>query len=416
MTHRANIEVADPTSVLFGTTEGIETPQLYINGQRIPCPFDAEPSTGINGPAPNVPQWLATSTRLLHEGKVVALPTETVYGLAANALAPAAVARIYQTKNRPADNPLIVHVASLAMLRSLLPGGKIPAVYEPLIQRHWPGPLTLLFPASPTVPAIVTCGLPTVAVRFPAHPVARATIAYSGLPLAAPSANSSGKPSPTLALHVWDDLEDRVPLILDSGQCAWGIESTVVDGLRQPPAILRPGGVTLEQIRRVPGFEACQVYRKNFTDARLEQAPTTPGMKYRHYSPDAQVVLFERRADDTDPAAGQDSALTEALRAALARHPGDPVGILTVYPRPASWQTQVGGDTSAQIHFRAMADEGPTSDPMAAPYTRNLFRSFREFDKLRVRWILVEGSAETHEGLALMNRLQKAASTVVLYP
>ncbi|MEW5306626.1 MAG: hypothetical protein WDW36_009080 [Sanguina aurantia] len=240
---------------------------------------------------------LQCAVTLLTAGQAVAIPTETVYGLAANALSAEAVARIFQAKQRPSDNPLIIHVSSMEMLQALYPAGwELPAVYTQAVAELWPGPLTILLPCSPLIPPIVTCGHPTMAVRMPSHPVARALIAACGFPLAAPSANSSGRPSPTLATHVMEDLCGRIPLVLDGGPCGCGVESTVLDGLRRPPVLLRPGGVTAERLSRVPGLEQLQVYRRDFVDAALEAAPTTPGMKYRHYSPDAQVVLIDPRA------------------------------------------------------------------------------------------------------------------------
>jgi tRNA threonylcarbamoyl adenosine modification protein (Sua5/YciO/YrdC/YwlC family) len=226
-------------------------------------------------------EWPAAVSRaaaVLRSGQVVAMPTETVYGLAANALDAAAVARIFAAKNRPADNPLIVHVSSLAMLASLYPDGRpLPAIYEPLVTDLWPGPLTILLPASPLLPASVTAGQPTMAVRVPAHPLALALIDACGFPLAAPSANSSGRPSPTLAHHVLADLGGRVPLILDGGPCSCGLESTVLDALRSPPALLRPGGVTAEQLRLYPGFQGLQVRRRGGrADPTSSQPPRYP--------------------------------------------------------------------------------------------------------------------------------------------
>ncbi|MEW5316566.1 MAG: hypothetical protein WDW38_007933 [Sanguina aurantia] len=240
---------------------------------------------------------LQCAVTLLTAGQAVAIPTETVYGLAANALNAEAVARIFQAKQRPSDNPLIIHVSSMEMLQALYPAGwELPAVYTQVVAELWPGPLTILLPCSPLIPSIVTCGHPTMAVRMPSHPVARALIAACGFPLAAPSANSSGRPSPTLASHVMEDLCGRIPLVLDGGPCGCGVESTVLDGLRRPPVLLRPGGVTAERLSKVPGLEHLQVYRRDFVDAALEAAPTTPGMKYRHYSPDAQVILIDPQA------------------------------------------------------------------------------------------------------------------------
>lgn len=219
---------------------------------------------------------------VLRANGVVAVPTETVYGLAANALSADAVTGIFAAKGRPSDNPLIVHVSSLEMLASLYPPGwLLPHVYEAAVAAFWPGPLTILLPRSELVADAVTAGLPTMAVRMPAHPVALRLIEACGFPLAAPSANSSGRPSPTQAAHVVSDLGGRIPLVLDGGPCGCGVESTVLDALRSPPAVLRPGGVMFEQLVHLEGLHDLQVYRRDFVDEQLEQAPTTPGMKYR---------------------------------------------------------------------------------------------------------------------------------------
>jgi len=186
------------------------------------------------------------------------------------------------------------------MLKQLLPDGKLPEKYIPVIHKYWPGPLTIILPKSSKIPDVVTAGQGTMAVRFPKHPIARALISLCGFPLAAPSANSSGKPSPTLASHVYNDLSGKIPLIIDGGACNLGVESTVLDGLRTPPAILRPGSVTYEKLKKVEGMEKIQVYRRDFVDKKLEQVPTTPGMKYRHYSPDADVVLIESNIHSTE--------------------------------------------------------------------------------------------------------------------
>jgi tRNA A37 threonylcarbamoyladenosine synthetase subunit TsaC/SUA5/YrdC len=230
---------------------------------------------------------LQQAAALLRAGLPVAMPTETVYGLAGNALSDAAVASIFAAKGRPADNPLIVHVSDLDMLAALYPAPQvmhlnsssnsqgsnssnssarlqcvadiIPKQYRRLIAAFWPGPLTILLPASPLLPAAVTAGQPTVAVRMPAHPVARALVAAAGVPLAAPSANTSGRPSPTSAQHVLDDLAGRVPAVVDGGGCGFGVESTVLDGLRVPPVVLRPGGVAAEELAAAPEMANLQV-------------------------------------------------------------------------------------------------------------------------------------------------------------
>jgi len=256
---------------------------------------------------------LNKAATLLRDGEVVAIPTETVYGLAGNALDKDVVPKIFKAKNRPSDNPLIVHISSLKMLKQLLPDGKIPEKYIPVIHKFWPGPLTIILPKSPKVPDSTTGGQQTMAVRFPKHPIARALISLCGFPLAAPSANSSGKPSPTLASHVYNDLSGKIPLIIDGGACNLGVESTVLDGIRIPPAILRPGSVTYEQLKKVSGMEKVQVYRRDFVDKKLEQVPTTPGMKYRHYSPDAEVILIESNVNSTNESYQEKRKIYESL-------------------------------------------------------------------------------------------------------
>ncbi|SPO32163.1 related to translation initiation protein SUA5 [Ustilago trichophora] len=268
-------------------------------------------------------QSLNMAAAHLRSGHLVSFPSETVYGLGANALSQSAASKIYAAKKRPADNPLIVHVSDLQMLDTLLPQDyKMSAAYEELVKAFWPGALTLLFPVDaekPAVPSVVTCGHPSVAVRMPSHPIARALIATSGLPMAGPSANASGRPSPTTADHVMRDLggyldaestsgttengepKGRLEYILDGGACQVGVESTVVDGItaEDEVRVLRPGGVTVEQIAAVlkdAGLAdkvKLRVYGKDMErSAEQESNPTTPGMKYRHYSPTARVVML----------------------------------------------------------------------------------------------------------------------------
>ncbi|GIL45411.1 hypothetical protein Vafri_2663 [Volvox africanus] len=301
---RNAISMAAATPLLQGC---LQTQVICVAPNGFTC--DVTISSDSNPPHPGISQ----AATLLAADQVVAIPTETVYGLAANALSAAAVSKVYAVKNRPADNPLIVHVSSLEMLESLYPPGWVlPSVYEAVVRDLWPGPLTILLPRSSLVPDVVTCGQPTMAVRMPAHPVALALISTCGFPLAAPSANSSGRPSPTLARHVLDDLGGRVSIILDGGPCTCGVESTVLDGLRNPPAILRPGGITREQLAGYPGLEELLLYRRDFVDPQLEAAPSTPGMKYRHYSPSAPVVLLD--PGDAPLASVSDEELMARLR------------------------------------------------------------------------------------------------------
>lgn len=243
--------------------------------------------------------------RLRDEDTPVAFPTETVYGLGADATRSSAVRGIYAAKQRPSDNPLIVHVSSLAQIRRLvcpfqhgttrddaLQHDPIPSIYRPLIARFWPGPLTILLPLpnpSPLAPE-ATASLPTFAVRMPSSLLALLLIHLADVPLAAPSANASTKPSPTTAEHVLNDLSGRIDLILDGGPCEVGVESTVVDGLSNPPVILRPGGISADMLRQCPGWEEVVV---GYKDAPERGVPRAPGMKYKHYSPRAKVILVE---------------------------------------------------------------------------------------------------------------------------
>jgi L-threonylcarbamoyladenylate synthase len=289
---------------------------------------------------------LTTACAILQQGGLVAFPTETVYGLGASALSEAAVRSIYTAKGRPSDNPLIVHVGSREMLHDLIPGGHegVPQLYEPLLARFWPGPLSLIFPLASTstlapprrqVANSVTAGLPSLAVRMPAHPLSLALIRQSDLPLAAPSANLSSRPSPTTAEHVKEDLGTGrgVGAILDGGPCEVGVESTVIDfvpsseegGLGEV-RVLRAGGVSAEELEeclREAGFGkggpgrrgSVKVYQKDFTSSEMEEAPTTPGMKYKHYSPtNSRVVLVRPIPASSSTSSSSLPTLVDLLR------------------------------------------------------------------------------------------------------
>ncbi|KAF9361906.1 hypothetical protein BGX34_006844 [Mortierella sp. NVP85] len=435
------LETIDPTTITYSSSD-----------LEDPIPEFSQPHTRA---------VLETAAQILRTGQVVGMPTETVYGLAANALDSVAAQRIFKAKNRPQDNPLIVHVASLKMLRSILKDQEIPAVYSDLIRTSWPGPLTLLFPRSSLIPDEITCGQPTVAVRFPSHPITRALIWACNLPLAAPSANSSGKPSPTLASHVMDDLRGKIPMVINGGQCTFGIESTVVDGLRVPPAILRPGGVTYEQIRQVRGMEQVQVYKKHFTDAAMEQAPTTPGMKYRHYSPEAEVVLVEYIKPGTtvytngsgsvesslsssslSPASSSTLASSSSLSSSPSPSPNAAIteqyslilkeieklkregkkrfGILrtSFTLSPTDTITACGSGNGSHSNGSLSSDSCVIEFPLGQgskpeDVARELFRGLRYLDGQNVDCIFVEGISEEDEGLAVMNRVRKAASRTI---
>ncbi|KAG0292233.1 hypothetical protein BGZ96_004413 [Linnemannia gamsii] len=409
-TFKTILETIDPATIIYTSTD-LEDPVPEIS-------------------LPHTRHVLDQAAQILRDGQVVGMPTETVYGLASNALDSVAAQRIFKAKNRPQDNPLIVHVSSLKMLRSMLKDNIIPPVYADLIRTYWPGPLTLLFPRSSLIPNEITCGQATVAVRFPSHPISRALISACDRPLAAPSANSSGKPSPTLASHVMDDLAGKIPMVINGGQCSFGIESTVVDGLRVPPAILRPGGVTFEQIRQVKGMEKVQVYKKHFTDAAMEQAPTTPGMKYRHYSPEAEVVLVEYIKTEgsfasngsvptgTTTTTGQYGLILKEIEK-LKQEGKKRFGILrtsftTATPTATTAHTHQNGTTQSPDDREESVIEFPLGQgSKPEDVARELFRGLRYLDDQKVDCIFVEGISEEDEGLAVMNRLRKAASRTI---
>lgn len=237
---------------------------------------------------------IETAGEILRRGGLVAIPTETVYGLAGNALDPAVSARIYAVKGRPSDNPLIVHISAMEELPSLV--AEIPAAAKKLAEAFWPGPLTIIMKKSAIVPKETTGGLDTVAVRMPSHPAARAIIRAAGVPLAAPSANLSGLPSPSAFEHVCDDLMGRVEAIVDGGDCAVGLESTVITVAGEVPCVLRPGGVSVEQLRAVLGRVDVDraVLEKPAENARV----ASPGMKYKHYAPKAEITIVDAALED----------------------------------------------------------------------------------------------------------------------
>lgn len=236
---------------------------------------------------------LALGADLLKRGCLVAFPTETVYGLGANALDPQAVLSIFAAKGRPADNPLIVHVWHRKQLEGLC---LVTPLAEKLMDAFWPGPLTLLLKRTTAVPDCVTARLPTVAVRMPSHPVASALLKACDLPIAAPSANLSGKPSPTTAAHVYGDMNGRIPLVIDGGSCDVGLESTVLDISGERPCILRPGGITAEMLENVIG--PVDIAGSVLRPLKDGEKALSPGMRYRHYSPDGQVTLITGHEDD----------------------------------------------------------------------------------------------------------------------
>ncbi|RCK65498.1 Threonylcarbamoyl-AMP synthase [Candida viswanathii] len=380
------------------TTPSFTTQILKVKPESIT--FDAQGHPTITDAETQHNLELAAK-ELTTTSNAIGFPTETVYGLAGSCLCDESVRSIYRAKNRPADNPLITHISSIDQLqRRLTHGAGIPEIYEPLVAKFWPGPLTILLPlshgdggAACPVSRLVTAGQDTFAVRMPAHPVARALIAMSDTPIAAPSANASTRPSPTTADHVMHDLEGRIPLILDGGACDVGVESTVVDGLCDPPMLLRPGGVSLEEIREVGGERWQKVVVAKKTAGKME-AVKTPGMKYRHYSPTAKVVLFVNCGDGR-----------EAIERYIAENRIDTGSVKIALLKSRSFE---GEDRDER--FDVVKDLGRDGHEIS----RNLFKRLREVDEEdKVDLIFVEGIDESNEGLAVMNRLSKAAMEVV---
>ena len=375
---------------------------------------------------PETENAIKSAVQHLTERRVVAFPTETVYGLGALALDASAATKIFSTKGRPSDNPLIVHISSLSMLDSLLPPSYTPSpAYKTLMRAFWPGPLTLLFPVNPSsVPPIITAGHPTVAVRMPAHPVARALIATMGTPLAAPSANASGKPSPTRAAHVLRDLGStgRLPLLLDGGPCAVGLESTVVDGLGEDGAlrVLRPGGATVEALVAALGdldvaWGGVQqqprvlVHRRDFVLGSQEMdAPTTPGMKYRHYAPGVPVTLLYTATtpSEIDDGGGGSATRRVALDAFFREVQHGTSGRLGLMAQDESpLLSRARSEGSRWVAFSL----GGSADPACA--AQRLFEGLLSLEEQGVERIFVQEVAEEREGLAFMNRIKKAAGT-----
>jgi len=321
---------------------------------------------------------------IIRQGGLVAFPTETVYGLGANGLDEDAVRRIFQAKGRPADNPLILHIADRDQLSPLV--REVPGWLAPLLEKFWPGPFTVVLPRSAQVPDIVTAGLDSVAVRLPSLGAARELIRVAGVPIAAPSANLSGRPSPTTAAAVMADMAGRIELVLDGGTCDVGLESTVLDCTTEPPTILRPGGVTQEMLEQC--LPQVRISGQDKLDAKT--TPRAPGMKYRHYAPSAPLILFGY--DQVEGGPGLLAGLNQAVR------DGKRVG--AVVSREVAAMLPAGVEVA--IH-------GSRQDPTGA--AAGLYQALRWFDSHPVDLIFAEGVLERGIGRALMNRLTKAASS-----
>lgn len=325
---------------------------------------------------------LSEPAQAIRKGELVAFPTETVYGLGADALNPSAVLSIFAAKGRPNDNPLIVHIAHIDMLKPLVAEIKPDALK--LIAAFWPGPLTLVFQKSPVVPPEITAGLDTVAIRMPDHLVALDLIQKAGVPIAAPSANRSGKPSPTLAEHVLEDMNGRIAWIIDAGPCRVGLESTVLDLTGDIPTILRPGGITPEMIQQVAGKVQLD---PGLIDGRSTEKPKSPGMKYTHYAPKGEVIVVS----------GERKKVVQWIN--QSTHKDETAGIksvvLAAMEHLSDYTVHISKAFGAAGHPEEMA--------------MNIFKLFRDCDRLEADKIYVEAIPKEGIGLAVMNRLEKAA-------
>jgi len=340
------------------------------------------------------PTIIAEMGTAIRAGELVAFPTETVYGLGADATNALAVAQIFTVKGRPSTDPLIVHIADIAQLSQVTGYGleELPTEVTILANHFWPGPLTLVLPRGPQIPDGVTAGLATVGVRLPEHAVAQALIAAAGVPIAAPSANRFGHTSPTTAAHVFADLGDRIPWILDGGPCQVGIESTILDMTVTPPRLLRPGGVPREEIEMMLG------HRVRYQERTVVAVAQSPGMLLSHYAPQAHLLIFEG-ADI--PATWERAVAEVAIRAARGKR----MGALTL---------DVFAERFRRAGAIAFALLGAEEDP--ATVAHHLFAGLRMLDDAGVEVIVCGAFAHAGLGLAVRDRLWRAAGGVVISP
>lgn len=326
---------------------------------------------------------LEKAAAIIRAGGLVAFPTETVYGLGANALDEAAAKKIYAAKGRPSDNPLIAHVSCLEEIAPLV--SRMPEKGKKLAETYWPGPMTMVFPKSDIVPYGTTGGLDTVAIRMPSDPVAAELIRLSGVPIAAPSANTSGRPSPTKAEHVFQDMNGKIDAIIDGGPVGIGLESTIVDVTEDIPMVLRPGAITVEMLRETVGEVGIDPAILGPLSADVR--PKAPGMKYRHYAPKADLTLVE----------GKTEAVVETINLLAAEKidEGRKVGIICTDETRKCYPAGILKSIGVRANQETIA--------------HNLYAVLRDFDDCGAEYIYSEGFSEDNLGRAIMNRLNKAA-------
>ena len=326
------------------------------------------------------------AANLIKKGGLVAFPTETVYGLGANALDKKAVRKIFKVRKRPIDNPIIIHIADVKELSKL--ARNISKEVKILAKKFWPGPLTLILFKKKIVPDEITAGADTVAIRMPKNKIALELIRVSKVPIAAPSANLAGKPSPTEARHVFEDLKDKIDLILDGGRTKIGIESTVIDLTVKPPQVLRPGGVSFEQLKKV--IKNIQLH-SSLLGKKFRGKAKSPGMKYRHYAPSAPLILVE----------GNLKERVKKFKDLIDFYQKKKKIVGVMISQETKKNLKKGGLILVVGGRRNLRE-----------ISRNLFKTLRKFDKKRVDIILAETFPEEGMGFAIMHRLKKAASKI----
>lgn len=327
-------------------------------------------------------EYIQNAANIIKEGGLVAFPTETVYGLGANALDQNAVKKIFEAKGRPQDNPLIIHVANKEISDFV---EEVPKVAEELMEKYWPGPLTLILKKKSIIPNVTSANLDSIGIRMPSNEIAKKLIELSGVPIAAPSANISGRPSPTDVERCIEDLSGRVDCILGGDNSEVGLESTIVDCTVEPPIVLRPGGITLEMLKEVHG--GITLDKGLMSKPKEDFKPKAPGMKYRHYAPKAKLVIV----------CGENKKTVEKITEMVHNYmdEGKKVGILTTSENAELYKA---GEKIILGSREDLAEIGS-----------NLFESLRKFDDLHVDIILSEALEEHGVGIAIMNRLKKAA-------
>lgn len=331
---------------------------------------------------------IARGAKILSHNGLVAFPTETVYGLGGNAMDPQAAEKIYAAKGRPSDNPLIIHIAETRDMEAL--SDQVPSKAYLLAEHFWPGPLTMILRKNSQVPLTVTGGLDTVAIRLPAHEVARKLIAASGTFIAAPSANLSGKPSPTDAAHVIEDLSGRVDMIIDDGSIEIGVESTIVDLTEDIPVILRPGYITINMLEEVIG--EVRLDKALMSGVKADVKPKAPGMKYRHYAPQSELIILD--GDHDQVVAAMQAFIDEGIRE------GRKVGVM------------ISSELAPKLTQGEVIILGSSKDN--GEIAKNLFAALREFDDRNVDVIYAEAFSQEGIGQAVMNRLIKAAGHKII--